>query len=205
MALPVIFKVTLQATIINVCSNLIAQGLTAFQAGLVINFYTATINWVSVFQFAVFAVLNTPPNFLWQTWLEEMFPSNHPLPTPTRKSKSLSNASATSPKPRLNVRHTVIKFLLDQTIGAAVNTLLFSLVMGALKASMTPLANELPIVTDTSSIAFLLSNRAVDAARVDWPALYATALADFWPIIVAGWRLWPAVSAVNYTLVKSVE
>ena len=28
---------------------------------------------------------------------------------------------------------------------------------------------------------------------------------DFWGLMGAGWRLWPLVSAVNFTLVKSVE
>lgn len=36
--------------------------------------------------------------------------------------------------------------------------------------------------------------QAVDAAGI-----------EFWPIMKAGWKLWPAVSAVNYTAVRSVE
>jgi hypothetical protein len=28
---------------------------------------------------------------------------------------------------------------------------------------------------------------------------------DFWPLMSAGWKLWPLVSAVNFTVVKSVE
>jgi protein Mpv17 len=28
---------------------------------------------------------------------------------------------------------------------------------------------------------------------------------EFWPLIYAGWKLWPAVSLLNYTLIKSVE
>lgn len=34
---------------------------------------------------------------------------------------------------------------------------------------------------------------AIDAAK-----------AEFWPLIRAGWKLWPAVSLLNYGLVKSV-
>lgn len=32
-----------------------------------------------------------------------------------------------------------------------------------------------------------------------------TAKRDFWPLVTAGWKLWPAVSLLNFTLVKSVE
>jgi len=28
---------------------------------------------------------------------------------------------------------------------------------------------------------------------------------DFWPLMSAAWKLWPLVSAVNFTVVKSVE
>jgi hypothetical protein len=67
-----------------------------------------------------------------------------------------------------------MKFSLDQTIGAAVNTILFSLAIAGFKGA------------DFAG--------AVQAARE-----------EFWPIMTAGWKLWPLVSAVNYTLVKSVE
>ncbi|KAL5604833.1 hypothetical protein BROUX41_001829 [Berkeleyomyces rouxiae] len=205
MALSVIVKVTLQAAAINALSNLIAQGLAVSRASLAADEVTqgARIDWISMFQFVLFAVLNTPPNFLWQVWLEDMFPSYHAAP-PAPKSTADTKPPAPS-KPRLNVRHTAIKFVLDQTVGAAVNTLLFSVVMGALKASMTPQPGEALDDVDPSSAAYLFSARAVDAARVDWPALWAGARADFWPIVMAGWRLWPAVSLVNYAVVQSVE
>jgi protein Mpv17 len=28
---------------------------------------------------------------------------------------------------------------------------------------------------------------------------------EFWPLMLAGWRLWPVVSIVNFTLVRSVQ
>jgi len=28
---------------------------------------------------------------------------------------------------------------------------------------------------------------------------------DFWGLLSAGWKLWPAVSLINFTVVKSVE
>jgi len=28
---------------------------------------------------------------------------------------------------------------------------------------------------------------------------------DFWALMSAGWKLWPAISLINFTVVKSVE
>jgi protein Mpv17 len=33
----------------------------------------------------------------------------------------------------------------------------------------------------------------------------AKARQEFWPLMIAGWRLWPLVSIVNFTLVRSVQ
>jgi protein Mpv17 len=77
-------------------------------------------------------------------------------------------------EPKLSIPNTIIKFVLDQTIGAAANTLLFSVIFAGFKgASM---------------------QQAVQIAQQ-----------DFWSLMVAGWKLWPLVSAVNFTIVKSVE
>ena len=68
--------------------------------------------------FVLFALLNTPPNFLWQQFLEDKFPAY-----------SLADDGAK----RLNKPNTAKKFALDQTVGAAINTLLFIAVIGAFR------------------------------------------------------------------------
>lgn len=60
IGLPVIVKVTVQAAVISAFSNVLAQAITASQSG-----QSLVVNWVAVFQFILFALLNTPPNFLW--------------------------------------------------------------------------------------------------------------------------------------------
>ena len=40
---------------------------------------------------------------------------------------------------------------------------------------------------------------------MDWSVVWAASKDEFRPIFVAGWKLWPAVSLVNFTLVKTVE
>jgi protein Mpv17 len=77
-------------------------------------------------------------------------------------------------EPKLSIPNTIIKFLLDQTIGAALNTLAFSLVFAGFQG-----ANF---------------GQAVQIARQ-----------DFWGLVIAGLKLWPFITIVNYTLVKSVQ
>jgi hypothetical protein len=64
--------------------------------------------------------------------------------------------------------------LLDQTVGATLNVLAFSLVFAGFKG-----ANF---------------EQAVQIAKQ-----------DFWSLIFAGLKLWPWVSFVNFTLLKSVQ
>lgn len=141
------------------------------------------IEWVPAIQFVIFTIINCPPNFLWQSYLESAFPSTYLVPSAaalaaaaSSNEKELDREEKTHEllEPKLSIRNTVVKFLLDQTIGAAVNTLLFSLVFAGFKGANL--------------------EQAVQIARQ-----------EFWPLMAAGWRLWPLVSAVNFTVVKSVQ
>lgn len=82
------------------------------------------------------------------------------------------------------------------------NTVLFAVFMNALKAAMArPAGLEGP----EQSVAFLTSGSAVDFSRVDWQAILDRVAREFVPLITAGWRLWPAVSLINFAFVKSVQ
>ena len=99
-------------------------------------------------------MLSCPPNYLWQTWLEAAFPGytdslsadekeklidetvtgrstatdKTGLRSRDEKKATLTTESAPSPqkaKKQLSIRNTATKFLLDQSIGAAVNTVMF--------------------------------------------------------------------------------
>lgn len=129
------------------------------------------------------SVLNCPPNFLWQQFLESAFPSKTLHPSEASIAAAASNdekeldseqADHSIVESRLNVRNTVLKFLIDQTVGATVNTILFIMIMAGLRgASM---------------------EEALLLVRL-----------EFWPILFAGVRLWPLVSIVSFTVVESVE
>ncbi|KAI1489618.1 Mpv17/PMP22 family protein [Biscogniauxia mediterranea] len=208
MALPPIVTATIQSAILAATSNILAQCLTAYQSEAPL-----TIDWVPVFQFILYAFLNVPPNFLWQELLESSFPAYHMAPT----SEAVASASAGDEKelekeaqegrlvePKLNITNTVIKLILDQTVGAAANTILLSLFMHSIQdAMLRPAAG--PLSGAENSFQYLISPGAVDYAAVDWSGVLERSKAEFWPLLVTSWKLWPLVSLINYVFVKTIE
>lgn len=63
---------------------------------------------------------------LWQQWLEASYPSQ--VPAPEEKAPT---------KQKLSVLNTAKKFVLDQTIGGPVNTVLFLATMAGLRGLST--------------------------------------------------------------------
>jgi len=215
-----IVNTTIQSCVLNATSNIIAQVLTAYRSSVcsdrsrvgfaVTDILQAsyTINWIPVLQFTLFNALNCPPNFLWQapppplpsplptsprqsntpaphrqSFLESTFPSHYFVPSDAailaaakndEKELDREESTHTLLDSKLSIPNTIIKFLLDQTIGATINTLLFSLVFAGFRGEGY--------------------EEAVGIARE-----------EFWPLMKAGWTVWPAVSLLNYAAVKSVE
>ncbi|OHE96611.1 Mpv17/PMP22 family protein [Colletotrichum orchidophilum] len=206
MALPPIVTATLQSAALSGTSNILAQVLTAYQTD-----QQLVIDWVPVFQFIIFTILSTPPNFLWQGFLEESFPAYHISPT----KKAIASAAANNEKeldrearedqlvePKLNIRNTLIKLFLDQTVGAALNTLAFSMFMHSIKIAMIRPEH---LAAAQHSGTFLFSRGAIDYSNVDWRSVVHKSQLEFVPIFIAGLKLWPVVSLVNFAFIKSIE
>ncbi|KAK6442091.1 hypothetical protein LTR95_001677 [Oleoguttula sp. CCFEE 5521] len=147
---------TLQATALSALSNVLGQLLTCYNAKIPYN-----ISLTDVITFALFSFLCCPPNYLWQAWLEATFPGYATSLPPREKEKLLDElvtgsasgisspeslksritaavTSASAPdvqkaKRSLNIKNTAIKFTLDQTLGAAFNTILFILGIAVLR------------------------------------------------------------------------
>ncbi|KAK2626474.1 hypothetical protein QTJ16_003649 [Diplocarpon rosae] len=173
-----VVKTTIQSCILNAISNLMAQTIKAYRSNT-----SYAINWTPVFQFVLFNAVNSPPNFLWQSFLESAFPSHHLVPSDAAVAAAASNNEKELDREektkemlesKLSIKNTLIKFLLDQTIGATINTLLFSLAFAGFRGA-------------------------------DYTEAVQVATEEFWPVMRAGWTLWPAVSFANYALIKSVE
>ncbi|KAI1163567.1 Mpv17/PMP22 family protein [Nemania serpens] len=208
MALPPIVSATLQSAVLAATSNILAQCLTAYQTDRPLVF-----DLVPIFQFVLYAFLNVPPNFLWQEFLESTFPAYHVSPTRA----AVTSAAAKDEKeldreakegklvePKLNIANTVIKLVLDQTVGAAANTFLFSLFIHSIQAAMPrPLGS--PLSNPDKSLQYLLTRGAIDYGKVSWAHVVANSRREFFAILVAGWKLWPFVSLINFVFVKTIE
>ncbi|EGR52076.1 uncharacterized protein TRIREDRAFT_55062 [Trichoderma reesei QM6a] len=123
---------TVQATVLNALSGVFAQAILAYRRGT-----TDGIDLSSILRFIVYTVLTTPPNYRWQEFLERMFPTT----TEPKHHKSLdddsnqpSSNAVTGPGGKLNIANTAAKFILDQALGAPINTLLFICLMGQLSS-----------------------------------------------------------------------
>ncbi|KAK2608458.1 hypothetical protein QQS21_003028 [Conoideocrella luteorostrata] len=190
MARNPIFSATLQAAGLGAMSNIIAQLIEAYRKQTAME-----IDWIPVFKFLMFGVISTPPNFMWQDFLESTFPARSPQPHPKETDKP--------PKEQpLDVRNTIIKFLLDQTVGAVFNTLLFSIYIHSIHLAMP---NAPRITGFSKATGYWISPGAIDFSAVDMGVVLDAAFAEFWTIVLAGIKLWPAVSLINFTMVKTVE
>ncbi|GAB7363211.1 hypothetical protein MBLNU230_g3493t1 [Neophaeotheca triangularis] len=195
-----IVRATAQSCVLSALSNILGQLIACWQSKV-----PYSIDPVELGQFVLFSFMACPPNFLWQGWLEAQFPGYTSELSPTQKERLVddtvrggstatdsknSNGStrkrgketdaamtstSTDPNPvqakkKLNIKNTGIKFALDQTLGAGVNTVMFIAGIG------------------------LLRGKSLEAA-------YYAVVQQFWPLIFAGQKLWPAVSLISFTLV----
>jgi hypothetical protein len=94
------------------------------------------VDLAQILQFMLFTAIVAAPNYIFQTVLEKCFP------TRTVTKSLLDKAHAKDKKideeflrqhGQLNIRNTVVKFFLDQTLSATTNTMLFIVVLGSIK------------------------------------------------------------------------
>ncbi|KAL2007370.1 hypothetical protein VTN00DRAFT_8808 [Thermoascus crustaceus] len=172
MSAPPIVKATLQAALINAGSNVLAQGIKAYRDQRPFELDVQTL-----LQFTTCAVIISPLTFLWLENLEATFPGfsdtkSKPKPKTEKEDESDEKKEKDEEKPRLNVRNTALKVVIDQTIGAAWNTVLFLTTMGILRGQ-------------------------------DYDTVVEAIQKDFWPIMIAGFKMWPFVSILCFTVVPA--
>ncbi|KIW21134.1 hypothetical protein PV08_01714 [Exophiala spinifera] len=167
-----IVSVTVQGALLAAASNAIAQGFTIYRERSLSAFDPSPF-----FQFVVFSILNTPPNYMWQLWLEENFPGTakkeeKPASALDEKKKAKSDGAKLDEKDTesLSITNTIIKFVLDQSVGAVYNTAAFIVIIGLLRGATY--------------------TQTVDALK-----------RDFWPMMIAGYKFWPLVSLLNLAVV----
>ncbi|PUU73119.1 hypothetical protein B9Z19DRAFT_1135789 [Tuber borchii] len=121
-----IINASIQAALLSAFSNLLAQSLQAYKLNTSLSF-----DFTPAYQFALYALLSTPPNFIWQEWLEAAFPANVPAPV-DGKVTGRKNGNTVRPT-RMPKSNTLKKFLLDQLLGGPVNNALFLAAMAGFR------------------------------------------------------------------------
>lgn len=129
------------------------------------------LNPTPVLKFVLFSILSNPPNIIWQTYLEDLFPTSVPAPAsqPPKEKPGAPRKTVTS---KTNI---LIKFLLDQTVGAVVNTLMFLAYISYVNGMEQGWSNEKA-----------------------WAVVKNECLQKTWPMMVDGYKFWPAISLVNF-------
>ncbi|OAX84963.1 hypothetical protein ACJ72_00665 [Emergomyces africanus] len=151
MSLSAVLQTTLQSVLLNGSSNVIAQGITAYRHGAPL-----TLDYIQVARFMICTLITTPFMVLWQDQLEVTFPASsnedggrHPalvasrgdsVPNAANQKLARSVVQEDQPErrenqkasPKNNVRNTILKILIDQTVGAAWSSALFIVTISAL-------------------------------------------------------------------------
>ena len=104
MESPVV-KATVQSAFITVCSCLVAHFMTPDNPP----------HYVSLI---LYGILATPPNFWWQQMIEQWFPGYT-----VKKVEVDDGGKGVEVQKKLNVKNTVIKVILDQTVAALPNVI----------------------------------------------------------------------------------
>ncbi|KAF2190476.1 hypothetical protein K469DRAFT_559118 [Zopfia rhizophila CBS 207.26] len=155
---------TVQGALLSVASNVLAQVITSYKENT-----PFSLNLTPILKFALFSVLSNPPNILWQNFLEDLFPTH----VQTRKSEKASGRPSNETKSHMNMTNVLIKFILDQTVGAVFNTLMFIVFMGYINA---PSAEK----------------------QSPWAAVGREIKDKFYPMIMDGYKVWPIFSLVSF-------
>ncbi|KAL8829139.1 MAG: hypothetical protein Q9170_006299 [Blastenia crenularia] len=162
-----IVDATWKAAFLTFCSTIVATFLTPKNPPII--------------ALVVFAILATPPNFQWQQYLERKLPGYT-----VEKNESGGDVKERTPtgegvttKRRLNVMNTVMKVIIDQTLGAAVNVALY---LGGVRALQgVPLGECLQVVKEVSVELGAMANNAPGQSHRDLPE---TARMDLLTVIV---------------------
>ena len=147
MSFPV-FDASLQAVIMSALSNALAQCVQAYKQK--VHIYSehletvandtqslVVIDLATLARFTMVALLLSPPNYAFQKLLEDSFPTTAASTSKADIQNDYENVLV-RPLKELSITNTLIKFFIDQILGASVNTLLFIAVRGMFKGMGAP-------------------------------------------------------------------
>ncbi|CUS13804.1 unnamed protein product [Tuber aestivum] len=171
-----IINASIQAALLSAFSTLLAQSLQAYKLNTTLSF-----DFKPAYQFALYALLSTPPNFIWQEWLETAFPGNVPLPINGKATERRSGSAML--QTRISKSNTLRKFLLDQFLGGPVNNALFLAAMAGFRG--LPLEGAVQYVKAVS-----LPSDSFTKGKM-----------EFLPLSLASYKLWPFASIIAFVFI----
>lgn len=158
---------TAQGAVLSVISNVLAQVITSYKYNT-----PFSLDISQIIKFVVFSIISNPPNIVWQGFIEDLFPTTIRESPPKSSTANGKPVPASAQKTRTSKSNVLIKFLLDQTVGSVVNTLMFIVYIGYVNAP--------PSVTGP------------------WPAVWRDVQEKLWPMMKDGYKLWPFFSLASF-------
>lgn len=130
-----LLRVTLEGAVLSAISNTLAQGFNVYRDRA-----WSSIDPVAFFHFIFLAIITTPPNYKWQMALERNFPSSYKKKDSAAARKKKDDDAPTPDekdggKETLSIANTLAKFVLDQTVGATLNTIWFIVMINFLRGA----------------------------------------------------------------------
>ena len=91
------------------------------------------VDLAQILQFMLFTAIVAAPNYIFQTVLEKCFPTRTVPKSLLEHAHTKNDEELLHKHGQLDVRNTVTKFFLDQSLSATTNTMLFIVVLGLIK------------------------------------------------------------------------
>jgi hypothetical protein len=110
----------------------------------------------------ILALLNTPPNYYWQHLIEKYFPGYT-----TTKIEVDDGGKGVEVEKKLNLQNTLIKFTLDQTIGAVWNVACFLGLTRFLQG--VPIEECFRAIHEVCEVLFMVRGQSEGAATIMSP------------------------------------
>jgi protein Mpv17 len=157
--------------------------------------------------FVLFSLLACPPNYLWQSWLEGRFPG-YTEALPQSKKEKLIDDAVSGRGTSADSRTSSNGMLKSRSDGAMTEQSVPSQPVSAAKKAQRSLNKK------NTAIKFALDQTIGTAANTvifiagiallrgqSWEVIGRDVVEQFWPMIFAGQKLWPAVSLLQFTVV----
>ncbi|KAI9718799.1 MAG: hypothetical protein M1828_006561 [Chrysothrix sp. TS-e1954] len=184
---------TLQATALSSISNILAQIFDAYNEQK-----PFTFSFLQLLRFQLWTMVSAPPNFQWQAWLERTFPGRAPIPTsnPTDNiaMQEEGNAPSSERKPSTDSNNPRDSLIAPEDASEpAQNPLDWR------NTALKWFIDCMTIGHLFNTVGFLL---VMGMLKVQTPTEILDGFKrEFWMLIIAGYKMWPLASVINFTLI----